>query len=258
MVGMLRTSMKVRAIYRAAAPLQTLRNLTVKSNNTPSQPCEPSTQQALAGPLRLAIRRSLLLAAMMACGATTPALAQIKAAPMTWATFGNPVSTLQGGSINGFSYSEKPGDVIASPMSVVAGMLFVRGSFVAKNASAWSGLGVSVEHGTNKAIDVSNYKTLSIRLSALYSSKLRLRLNGTDDKTKSNGCYPIFVQYVTPEERSYEIPLSKFASDSYCGANAVDVAKMLQRLSAIEVAETSDPVRARNSQFTIASITLLP
>ena len=230
----------------------------MKSNHTPSQHCEPSTQQAPAGPLRWAIRRSMLLAAVMVCGATAPALAQTKAAPMTWATFANPASTVQGGNINGFSYSEKPGDVVTSPPSVVTGMLFVRGSFVAKNASAWSGLGVSVEHGTNQPVDASSYKTLSIRLSALHNSKLRLRLNGTDDKTKNNGCYPIFVQYVTPEERSYEIPLSKFASDSYCGANAVDVAKTLQRLSAIEVADTSDPARARSSQFTVASITLLP
>jgi hypothetical protein len=204
------------------------------------------------------MRRSLLLAALLVCGAAGPATAQIKAVPLTWATFANPASTAQGGNINGFSYSEKPSDVVASPMSVVAGMLFVRGNFVAKNASAWSGLGVSVEAGNNQPIDASSYKTLSIRLSALNTSRLRLRLNGTDDKVKSSGCYPSFVQIVTPEERGYEIPLSKFASDGYCGVNAVDVAKTLQRLSAIEVADTSDPARARSSQFTVASITLLP
>jgi len=185
-------------------------------------------------------------------------MAQTKAAPLNWATFSNATTTVQGGNVNGFSYSEKSGDVVASPLSVLGGMLFVRGNFVAKNASAWSGLGVSVEAGSNQPVDATSYKTLSIRLSALHASKLRLRLNGTDDKIKNTGCYPIFMQYVTTEERSYEIPLSKFASDSYCGANAVEVAKTLQRLSAIEVADTSDPVRARNAQFTIASITLLP
>jgi len=258
MFGPLRAFLKVKSISRVAAAPQTLRNLTVKSNHTPSQQNYQSTQAAIAAALRLALRPFLLLAAVLAVGATAPAMAQNKAAPMAWATFANPASTVQGGNINGFSYSEKPGDAVASPMSVVAGMLFVRGSFVAKNASAWSGLGVSVEPGTNQPMDVSNYKTLSIRLSALHTSKLRLRLNGTDDKIKSNGCYPIFMQYVTPEERSYEIPLAKFASDSYCGANAVDVIRTLQRLSAIEVADTSDPARARSSQFTVASITLLP
>ena len=97
----------------------------------------------------------MLLAAVLVGGG--PALAQSKPAPITWATFGNPVITLQGGSINDFYYSEKPGDVTVSPMSVVAGMLFVRGSFVAKNASAWSGLGVTVEHGSGKPIVVSHY-----------------------------------------------------------------------------------------------------
>lgn len=192
------------------------------------------------------------------CCVSGPVIAQSKAAPLTWATFSNTSATVQGGNINGFSYSEKPGDVVASPFNVVAGMLFVRGTFVAKNASAWSGLGVSVEAGSNQPIDATSYKTLSIRLSALNASKLRLRLNGTDDKVKNSGCYPIFTQYVTPEERSYEIPLSKFMSDSYCGTNAVDIAKTLQRLSAIEVADTSDPVRARSAQFTVASIALLP
>lgn len=204
------------------------------------------------------MRRSLLLAAVLTCGAIGPAMAQTKAAPLTWATFSNPASTVQGGNINGFSYSEKAGDVVASPPSVVAGMLFVRGNFVAKNASAWSGLGVSVEAGNNQPIDASSYKTLNIRLSALNTSRLRLRLNGTDDKVKNIGCYPSFVQIVTSEERGYEIPLSKFASDGYCGVNSVDVAKTLQRLSSIEVADTSDPSKARSSQFTISLITLLP
>lgn len=200
----------------------------------------------------------MLLAALMAFCAAGSAGAQTKPVPMVWATFANPATTTQGGNINGFSYSEKPGDVGTSPLSVAAAMLFVRGNFVAKNASAWSGLGVSVEAGSNQPKDVSNYKTLSIRLSSLYTAKLRLRLSGTDDKIRSSGCYPSFVQSVTPEERNYEIPLSKFASDSYCGTNAVDVAKTLQRLSAIEVADTNDPIRARSSQFTVASITLLP
>jgi hypothetical protein len=42
------------------------------------------------------------------------------------------------------------------------------------------------------------------------------------------------------------------------GGNAVDVAKTLQRLSAIEVTDTNDTTKARSSQFTVASITLLP
>jgi len=186
------------------------------------------------------------------------AAAQTKLQPLVWATFENPATTAQGGNVNGFSYSEKPGDVVIAPLNVITGMLFVRGNFVAKNASAWSGVGVSIEAANGQLVNVSGYKTLSIRLSALNATKLRLRLNGPEEKTKSNGCYPIFTQFVNTEERKYEIPLSKFASEAYCGNNAVDLTKLLQNLSAIEVADTNDPVRARSAQFTVASITLLP
>lgn len=200
------------------------------------------------------------LAALAVCGAIGVAHAQTKAAtaPHTWATFSTGNTSLQGGNVNGFSYSEKPGDVVAAPPSISGGSLFVRGNFVAKSASAWSGLGVSVEAGNNQPMDASAYRTLSIRLSSINATKLRLRLGGTDEKIRSSGCYPSFSQYVTSEERSYEIPLSRFVPDSYCGANAVDVAKTLQRLMAIEVTDTNDPIKARSAQFTVASIVLLP
>lgn len=186
------------------------------------------------------------------------AAAQTKLQPLVWATFENAATTAQGGNVNGFSYSEKPGDVITAPLNVITGMLFVRGSFVAKNASAWSGVGVSIEAANGQLVNATGYKTLSIRLSALNATKLRLRLSGAEEKTKSNGCYPVFTQFVNAEERKYEIPLSKFASEAYCGNNAVDLTKTLQNLSAIEVADTNDPVKARSAQFTVASITLLP
>ena len=223
-------------------------------SNFSSQPSARRSPQHM----RATYYRGMRWTVLLLCGLCSTAMAQPRAAPMTWATFSTPAKTVQGGNINGFSYSEKPGDVAVAPLNVVASMLFVRGNFVAKNSSAWSGLGVSIEPGSNQPVDASSYKTLSIRLSALNGTRLRLRLTGTDEKIKSSGCYPVFTEIVTSEERNYEIALNKFASEAYCGGNAVDVAKTLQRLAAIEVTDTNDTTKARSSQFTVASITLLP
>jgi len=199
-------------------------------------------------------------AAAAAADATTLAPAATPAnAELTWATFGPATATtVQGGFINTFSYSEKPGDVAMDPLSTTGDMLQVRGNLIAKGASAWAGLGVSVEAGNNQPIDASGYKTLRIRLAAPNGAKLRLRLNGTDVKARDSGCFPSFTQVVTAKDTVYEIPFSRFAPEAYCGANGATVAKTLPRFAMVEVADTSDPVKSRNVQFSIGAISLLP
>lgn len=181
------------------------------------------------------------------------------AAALTWATFGpTTATTAQGGFINTFSYSEKPGDVAMDALGTKGDMLEVRGNFVAKGASAWAGLGVSVEAGNNQPMDASGYKTLRIRLAAPNGAKLRLRLLGTDVKVRDSGCYPGFSQVVSAQDTVYEIPLARFATEAYCGANGASVAQTLARFAMVEVADSSDPVKTRNVQFSIGAITLLP
>jgi len=181
------------------------------------------------------------------------------AAALTWATFGPATATTaQGGFINTFSYSEKPGDVAMDALAITGDLLQVRGNFVAKGASAWAGLGVSVEAGNNQPMDASGYKTLRIRLAAPNGAMLRLRLNGTDVKVRDSGCFPSFTQVVTAKDTVYEIPFSRFAPEAYCGANGATVAKTLPRFAMVEVADTSDPVKTRSVQFSIGAITLLP
>ena len=184
----------------------------------------------------------------------TPATAEL-----AWATFGPATATTgQGGFINTFSYSEKPGDVAMDALTITGDLLQVRGNFVAKGASAWGGLGVSVEAGNNQPMDASGYKTLRIRLAAPNGAKLRLRLNGTDTKVRDSGCFPSFTQAVTAKDTVYEIALSRFAPEAYCGANGATVAQTLPRFAMVEVADTSDPVKARASHFSIGAISLLP
>lgn len=181
------------------------------------------------------------------------------AAELTWATFGPATATTtQGGYINTFSYSEKPGDVAMDALAITGDLLHVRGNFAAKGASAWAGLGVSIEAGNNQPMDASGYKTLRIRLAAPNGAKLRLRLNGTDVKVRDSGCFPSFSQAVTAKDTVYEIPLARFTPEAYCGANGATVAKTLPRFAMVEVADTSDPVKSRASHFSIGSIALLP
>jgi hypothetical protein len=178
---------------------------------------------------------------------------------LTWATFGPATATTaQGGYINTFSYSEKPGDVAMDALAINGDMVQVRGNFVAKSGSAWAGLGVSIEAGNNQPMDASGYKSLRIRLAAPNGGKLRLRLNGTDIKVRDSGCFPSFTQVVTAKDTVYEIPFSRFAPEAYCGANGATVAKTLPRFATVEVADTSDPVKARASNFSIGAISLLP
>lgn len=214
----------------------------------------------------------LALAALAGCAAksvkraeaTAPAAASTPAAtPATseliWATFGPATATTaQGGYINTFSYSEKPGDVAMDALAINGDMVQVRGNFVAKSGSAWAGLGVSIEAGSNQPMDASGYKSLRIRLAAPNGGKLRLRLNGTDIKVRDSGCFPSFSQTVTAKDTVYEIPFSRFAPEAYCGAKGATVSKTLPNFAMVEVADTSDPVKARASNFSIGAISLLP
>jgi hypothetical protein len=214
----------------------------------------------------------LALAALAGCAAksvkpaeaTAPAAASAPAATpataeLTWATFGPATATTaQGGYINTFSYSEKPGDVAMDALAINGDMVQVRGNFVAKSGSAWAGLGVSIEAGNNQPMDATGYKTLRIRLAAPNGGKLRLRLNGTDIKVRDSGCFPSFTQVVTAKDTVYEIPFSRFAPEAYCGAKGATVSKTLPNFAMVEVADTSDPVKARASNFSIGAISLLP
>ena len=232
---------------------------------------KPTTSPSLPSQTALLIT-GLALAALAGCAAKTAKPAEATAAPaaatpaatpataeLTWATFGPATATTaQGGFINTFSYSEKPGDVAMGALGITDDMLQVRGNFVAKSGSAWAGLGVSVEAGNNQPMDASGYKSLRIRLSAPNGGKLRLRLNGTDVKVRDSGCFPSFTQAVTAKDTVFVIPFSRFAPEAYCGANGATVAKTLPRLAMVEVADTSDPVKARASHFSIGAISLLP
>lgn len=146
----------------------------------------------------------------------------------------NGVRTEQGGAVEAFAYAEKTGDASLGKLSFADGMAVVNGAIWPQKGSTWAGLALTVT-GT-KAADMTSYKSVTIQLAGA-GQALRIRLMGNDKSTRDNGCYPVLVQPVTPEARSYTLDLSRFSPEGYCGGNGRSAAAALSALTAIEVAD---------------------
>lgn len=188
--------------------------------------------------------------------ASAPAGVQTESADRPWATFKGLSRTSEGGLITTFTFSEKQGDALLSPLAVHGDALTVTGQFFAKGASQWGGVGVSV--GAPRAVPVKagDYKFLTIRLSSATSTRLRVRLVGPDEATQRLGCYPTALQTVKPEMADYRIALDRFAPEGYCGPKGIAVKPTLENLTGIEVAEVAAPVRDRSVSFGVGAIAL--
>ena len=168
--------------------------------------------------------------------------------PLDFAAFSGIEQTVQGGPIVRVAYAEVAGDASLSSVSVENGELLVNGRFTAKSNSRWAGVGVLIG-APSAAIDAGGFKALRIRLSAVPGvEKLRLRLTGSDEEAVQSGCYPIFVQAVTPQLTDYEIEFSRFAPERFCGARGVPLTVTVSRLSGVEVVDAAGPgPRARGA-----------
>jgi hypothetical protein len=192
----------------------------------------------------------------LASPAAAPAT-QADSADRVWATFKNTWRTPEGGSIASFSFSEKPGDAVVSPLAVQGDVLIVAGQFFAKGASQWGGVAVNISAPKAIPVKASEYKFLTIRLSSATSTRLRVRAVGPDEATQKLGCYPMVMQAVKPEVTEYRIALERFAPDGYCGPKGVAIGPTLQSLTAIEVTEVAAPVRDRAASFGVGAIALV-
>jgi hypothetical protein len=188
-----------------------------------------------------------------------PADGRAAAAPvqLDFATFKATEQSAQGGGISRVAYAERAGDAAVSALSVVDGDLVVKGQFLAAGRSAFAGVGVLTSSPSGSPLNTSSYRVLRIRLSAAAGvGALRVRLVGTDAAAQLSGCYPVVQQAVTPQAKIYEIALSRFASESYCGSRSVSAAQTLLQLDAIEVVDAASPVRPRAVQFSVGAISL--
>lgn len=164
--------------------------------------------------------------------------------------------TDQGASTDGFAYAEKAGDASIGKLAAANGVARVTGVIWPQKGSTWAGVGFTVGVGGGKPMDVSAYKTLTLQLAASAPGVLRIRVLGDEKAIRDAGCYPVVLQPVTPELREYSIPLARFASESYCGANARTIAVTQGALSAVEVADAKVGAGKRDIDFQVGRITL--
>lgn len=185
-----------------------------------------------------------------------PVSVQPESADLSWATFKNASRTPEGGMITAFTFSEKPGDALMSPLAAQGGLLAVTGQFFAKGASQWGGVGVNMGAPRSVPVKAGDYKFLTIRLASTTATRLRVRLVGPDGATQKLGCYPIVMQAVKPEVAEYRIALDRFGPEGYCGPKGIAVKPTLENLTGIEVAEVAAPVRDRGVSFSVGAIGL--
>lgn len=162
--------------------------------------------------------------------------------------------TEQGGTLDPFAYSEKPGDAQLGKLSVADGVAQVSGVIWPQKGSTWAGVALSVNAGAaGKTVDLSGYKSVTLQLAGNLPS-LRLRIMGTDKVVRDSGCYPIVMQPVTNELREYTIELSRFAPEGYCGGNARSIAATQPAVATVEVADAKVSGARRDVAFRVGRI----
>lgn len=214
-----------------------------------------SAAPALSTPALCALALSALTSACtLAPYAPAPAASAVQ---LDFASFKNTEQSSEGGGISRVLYAERSGDAAFSTLSVVDGDLVVKGQFLATGRSAFAGIGVLTSSASGP-MNASSYRLLRLRLSAAPGvNTLRVRLVGTDAAAQISGCYPVVQQAVTPQVTTYDIPLGRFAAESFCGARGISAAQTLMQLDGIEVVDAVAPARPRPVQFSVGTISLL-
>ncbi len=196
-------------------------------------------------------RIALVALLLVAACATTPTATASKAEPATTPAttpaatvapaaltieFASAEATRTGGAVVETVYAEKPGDAAISARTFADGVLTYAGQVGFGKGSAWAGIGFSWDVAQDGSpLDASAYQSITFRLAGT-TGTLRLRLVGDDKETRGNGCYPIFVQRVSPKVEEYTIPFSRFAAESWCGTKARAPKDVLRALTGFEVA----------------------
>jgi hypothetical protein len=188
--------------------------------------------------------------------AVSPPPVTVAGVERLWAAFNGATAVVEGGSIEGTVYSEKPSDAILGDISVGNnGVLNVTGQFNTRGGSQWAGVGIVVI--SPRPVVASAYKALKVHLAGHTVGKLRLRILGDDTAIQQRGCYPVVMLPVKPQVTEYRVEFSQFAAPEYCGADGVDVKTTLESLTAIEIIDAAEPVRDRAVSFNVGTLSLL-
>lgn len=164
--------------------------------------------------------------------------------------------TRQGGAVNVTKYSERDGDVTLKGKAVADGVLTVHGQVGLGQGSTWAGLGPNWDlQADSRPLDASKFKFVTFRIAASTRS-VRLRLVGAERETQRNGCYPVYVLEVNDQMKEYNIPISKFEPERWCGSRGRDPRETLPRLTGFEVVSTN--VSQLPLTLSIGRTTLIP
>jgi hypothetical protein len=181
----------------------------------------------------------------------------LAAEPVNVVEFTGVAATKSGGTINDTKYSEKANDAEITNKEFADGVVTYTGQVGLGNGSSWAGIGLTVNVlPDGKTMDASQFKTVTFRVASGTTPSLRLRLVGSDEGTRSSGCYPIVTQAVTASVKEYTIPLAQFEAPGYCGAKAVPVAKTLPQLLGFEIAD--ERIGKAPTRVLVGTITLNP
>lgn len=219
------------AVLPAARPTVNKDNASVPSSNVPVAPPSPAP--------------------------ILPAMAN-STERLVVASLDDPQRSVQDGWITPITFAEFDGDARSAPIRYRDGALLVEGKFVDKGLSKWAGVGVKMTL-PNGALDASSYKSLEIHLGAgpTGGRKLRVRLLGVDIRLQRSGCYPVFEQVVSTRAQAYNIPVSSFVPDDFCGTTGASAKNTLREFYGVEVTDLMRPVKARAVRFNVGSVSLL-
>lgn len=172
-----------------------------------------------------------------------------------FADFGKtPKASNQGAELRPISYSEKRGDAIVNSLEVSGQAAVLKGQIGNTKGSQYSGVAILVSHNESaQPINLAEYKSIQIALASPTVTSLRLRISSNDSKIMNMGCYPIYIQSVTPEMKEYTISIARFESESFCGSNARTIATTIDKVSFIEVADTAHQ-RNKPTEFSLGKI----
>jgi hypothetical protein len=164
--------------------------------------------------------------------------------------------TAEGGFIDAFSFSEKPGDVALDPVAFSGGVARAGGVIDPRHGSTWGGIALtaSLSRGS-RSLDASWAQALAVSLASPEAATLRIRLVGPNTGLRDSGCYPVAMVRVTPELKEYTLPIAAFAPESYCPPNAPAGVAAASVLTAVEIADANvAPGHRRQVAFTVGVI----
>jgi hypothetical protein len=196
--------------------------------------------------------RCAVLLAGAACGGAHAADSPL----LLWADFKETLQSHSGATVLPLAMSDRPGDVVAEPLRVRDGQVWVEGRLTNANGGQWATLGMEVPGQAGATpVDLSGYQHLRIRLSSAAPRLLRIRLKGSDPRFLNTGCYPVMLQRVGPQPTDYVVPLGAFEPQPWCAGRGLSVEQTLPAVVSVEV--TANEPETEPVRYTVGRIEFL-